>query len=160
MPYIVSIIFNILTSGLPCCLLAVGIYITFRLLDFADLTAEGSFLIGGSFAIALIRLNVNPFLATLVATLGGGLCGYLTSVFYTKLRIPKLLCGIITMTATTSLALLILGITSKDPEVHFLNNVYLIEENETVYSLFYYGNPIYQPLIKILNPNTFSHLYH
>ena len=86
MPYVVSVILNILTSGLPCCLLALGIFITYRLLDFADLTAEGSFLIGGSFAIALIRLQVDPFLATLVATIGGALCGYLTSVFYTKLK--------------------------------------------------------------------------
>ena len=70
MPYIVNVIFNILTSGLPCCLLAIGIFITFRLLDFADLTAEGSFLIGGSLAIALIRIGVNPYVATLIATIG------------------------------------------------------------------------------------------
>ena len=146
MPYIVNVIFNILTSGLPCCLLALGIFITFRLLDFADLTAEGSFLIGCAFAIALIKINVNPFVATLVSTIGGALCGYLTSVFYTKLRIPKLLCGIITMTATTAIALLILGLTSKDSS--FLNNVSLTSENETIYSLFYYGNPIFRPLIK------------
>ena len=145
MPYIVNVIFNILTSGLPCCLLALGIFITFRLLDFADLTAEGSFLIGGSLAIALIKINVNPFIATFVAMIGGALCGYLTSVFYTKLKIPKILCGIITMTATSSLALLILGITSKDS--NFLNNVKLLNE-ETIYSLFYYGNPLLRPLIK------------
>ena len=146
MPSIVSVIFNILTSGLPCCLLALGIFITFRILDFADLTAEGSFLIGGSLTIALIRINVNPFLATLVGMVGGGLCGYLTSVFYTKLRIPKILCGIITMTAAATFALLILGLS--DPTVLFRNNVSLIPENETIYSLFYYGNPIYRPIIK------------
>ena len=146
MPYIVNIIFNILTSGLPCCLLAIGIFITFRLLDFADLTAEGSFLIGGSLAIALIRIGLNAYVATLIATIGGALCGYLTSVFYTKLKIPKILCGIITMTATTALALLILGLTSKD--VSFLNNVKLRDEDETIYSLFYYGDPKLRPLIK------------
>ena len=146
MPYIVNVIFNILTSGLPCCLLAIGIFITFRLLDFADLTAEGSFLIGGSLAIALIRIGLNAYVATLIATIGGALCGYLTSVFYTKLKIPKILCGIITMTATTALALLILGLTSKD--VSFLNNVKLRDEDETIYSLFYYGDPKLRPLIK------------
>lgn len=146
MPNILLVIFNILTSGLPCCLLALGIFITFRILDFADLTAEGSFLIGGSFAIALIRIGVNPFVATLVAMAGGGVCGYITSIFYTKLRIPKILCGIITMTAASTFALLILGIT--DPELAFINNVSLISEDETVYSLFYYGDPIYRPLIK------------
>ena len=146
MPYIVSVLFNILTSGLPCCLLALGIYLTFRILDFADLTAEGSLLIGGAFAIALIKLNVNPFVATLVATIGGGLCGYLTSVFYTKLKIPKILCGIITMTAASSIAILILGMTNNGGA--FLNLVSLDSNNETVFSLFYYGNPIYRPLIK------------
>ena len=146
MPYIVNVIFNILTSGLPCCLLALGIFVTFRLLDFADLTAEGSFLIGCAFAIALIKINVNPFVATLVSTIGGALCGYLTSVFYTKLKIPKILCGIITMTATTAIALLILGLTSQDSS--FLNNVSLTSDNETIYSLFYYGDPKFRQLIK------------
>ena len=75
MPYIVNVILNILTSGLPCCLLALGIFITYRLLDFADLTAEGSFLIGGSVAIALIKVGINPYLATFIASLGGALCG-------------------------------------------------------------------------------------
>lgn len=148
MPYILSVFFNIITSGLPCCLLAIGIFITFRILDFADLTAEGSLLIGGALATALIKMDVNPFVATLVATLGGAACGYLTSVFYTKLRIPKILCGIITMTASVSIALLILGLTSNDPTVHFINNVELAGSNETVFSLFYYGDPIYRPLIK------------
>ena len=146
MPYILSVIFNILTSGLPCCLLALGIYLTFRILDFADLTAEGSLLIGGSFAIALIKIGVNPFVATLVATIGGGLCGYLTSVFYTKLRIPKILCGIITMTATSSIALLILGLT--DGTQSFINIVSLDSSNQTVFSIFYFCDPIYRPLIK------------
>ncbi len=146
MPYIISVILNILTSGLPCCLLALGIFITYRLLDFADLTAEGSFLIGGSFAIALIRLQVDPFLATLVATIGGALCGYLTSVFYTKLRIPKLLSGIITMTLTASIAMLILGMT-KNGSI-FTNNVTLSSSDYTIYSVFYYGDPMYRPLIK------------
>ncbi len=146
MPYIVSILLNILTSGLPCCLLALGIFITYRLLDFADLTAEGSFLIGGAFAIALIRLQIDPFVATLIGTIGGGLCGYLTSVFYTKLRIPKLLSGIITMTLTTSIAMLILGLTKGSSP--FTNNVTLDSSDYTIYSVFYYGDPMYRPLIK------------
>ena len=147
MPYIVNVILNILTSGLPCCLLALGIFITFRILDFADLTAEGSFLIGGAFAIALIKVGINPFVATLIAMIGGAACGYLTSVFYTKLRIPKILCGIITMTLTTSIALLILGITKGNSL--FTNNVSLDAQNETIYSLFYYSDPLYWPIIKV-----------
>ena len=146
MPYIVSVILNILTSGLPCVLLALGIFITYRLLDFADLTAEGSFLIGGCLALSLIKLGVNPYLATIIATLGGGICGYLTSVFYTKLRIPKLLCGIITMTLTTSLALIIMGFTREGDD--FANLVSLGANDKTIYSVFYFGERMYQPLIK------------
>ena len=146
MPYIVNVILNILTSGLPCCLLALGIFITYKLLDFADLTAEGSFLIGGSLAIAFIKIGMNPYLATIIAMLGGSLCGYLTSVFYTKLRIPKLLSGIITMTLTTSLSLLILGLTKKSS--FFTNNVALDSADQTIYSIFYFNSGIFQPLIK------------
>ena len=146
MPYIISVILNILTSGLPCILLAVGIFITYRLLDFADLTAEGSFLIGGCLALSLIKLGVNPYIATIIATLGGGICGYLTSVFYTKLRIPKLLCGIITMTLTTSLALIIMGFTREGDD--FANLVSLGSKDQTIYSALYFGDRMYQPLIK------------
>ncbi len=146
MPYIVSVILNILTSGVPCILLALGIFITYRLLDFADLTAEGSFLVGGCLALSLIKLGVNPYLSTLVALIGGGLCGYLTSVFYTKLKIPKLLCGIITMTLATSLALIIMGFTRADEP--FTNLVSLGIKDQTIYSVFYFGEKMYQPLIK------------
>ena len=64
MPSIVNVILNIFTSGLPCCLLALGIFLTYRILDFADLTAEGSFLIGAAITAAMIYKGLNPFLAT------------------------------------------------------------------------------------------------
>ena len=146
MPYIINVILNILTSGLPCALLALGIFITYKLLDFADLTAEGSFLIGGALSIALINVVVNAYLATLIAMLCGSICGYLTSVFHTKLKIPKLLSGIITMTLSGSLALLILGITKGNSL--FTNNVSLDNNDQTIYSMFYFNSGIYQPLIK------------
>ena len=57
-----NVIFNILTSGLPCCLIAIGVFLTFRLLDFADMTAEGSFLLGASMTAACIYIGINPFL--------------------------------------------------------------------------------------------------
>ena len=148
MPYLVSVIFNILTAGFPCALLAMGIFLTYRLLDFADLTAEGSFLIGGALTIALIKVGVNPFLATLVALLGGAICGLITGFLHTKLKIPKLLSGIITMTMTASIALLILGITKKGSP--FTNNVSLDYTNDTIYSLFYFNSGTYQPMIKAL----------
>ena len=135
MSYIVNVLLNILTSGLPCCLLAIGIFLTYRLLDFADLTAEGSFLIGGATCISMIYNGCNAFLATLVGMCGGIVCGIITGLLNTKLNIPKLLSGIITMTATASIALIIIG-TTKDNSL-FANLVTLDKDNETIYSIFY-----------------------
>lgn len=137
MGYIFDLILNILTSGLPCCLLALGIFLTYRLLDFADLTAEGSFLMGGAVCLTLIVKGVDPFTSTLIAFLVGAICGLLTGVLNTCLNIPKLLSGIITMTGTASIALLVMGFTStKSP---FTNLVTLGNKDNTIYSLFYGG---------------------
>lgn len=133
--FMLDIIFNILTSGLPCCLLALGIFLTYRLLDFADLTAEGSFLIGGASCLTFIYNGVNPFLATLIALFAGALCGLLTGIIHTKLGIPKLLSGIITLTATASIGLFIIGFT-KNNDV-FSNLVTLRTNDFTIFSIFY-----------------------
>lgn len=135
-------ILNIFSSGLPCCLLALGIFLTYRLLDFADLTAEGSFLIGVSICGVMIFNGVNPWLATLVAVLGGAICGIITGVLNRLLNIPKLLSGIITMTATGSIAMIIMGLQSGNPDifaaqVSFTNLVTKGSPQQTIYSLFY-----------------------
>ena len=135
MEYLFNVLLNILTSGLPCCLLAVGIFLTYRLLDFADLTAEGSFLIGGATCVSIICNGGNAFLATFVGMVGGIICGAITGLLHTKLNIPKLLSGIITMTATASVALIIIGST-KDG-VAFANLVTLQNTDKTIYSMFY-----------------------
>ena len=135
MEYIFNIILNILTSGFPCCLLAVGIFLTYRLLDFADLTAEGSFLIGGVTCVSIIFNGGNAFFATFVGMLGGLICGLITGLLHTKLNIPKLLSGIITMTATASIALLIVGFTKEGSA--FANLVSLNSGDATIYSMFY-----------------------
>ncbi|MCR5422299.1 MAG: ABC transporter permease [Bacilli bacterium] len=135
MEYFINVLLNILTSGLPCCLLAVGIFLTYRLLDFADLTAEGSFLIGGATCVTIIFNGGNPFFATIIGMVGGIICGFITGILHTKLNIPKLLSGIITMTATASIALLIIGTTKEGSA--FANLVTLVKENNTIYSVFY-----------------------
>lgn len=140
MPDILNIIFNILTSGLPCCLLAIGVFLTFRLLDFADMTAEGSFLLGGSLTAACIYNGLNPFLATLFGMLVGVTCGIITGILNRVLKIPKLLSGIITLTASMSIAMLIMGITR--PEQIFASQIplSLASGHQTIYSVFYPGN--------------------
>ncbi len=135
-----DIIFNILSSGLPCCLLALGIFLTFRLLDFADLTAEGSFLIGACTTGVVIYNGGNPFLATFLGFLAGGLCGFTTGVLNRFLKIPKLLSGIITMTASATIAQMIMGFATGNASIFKEQLSFTIEHggpNQTIYSLFY-----------------------
>lgn len=139
---ILSIILNILTSGLPCVLLALGIFLTYRVLDFADLTAEGSFLIGASLTAMLIYFKINPFIATFAGLLGGVICGLITGFLNRILKIPKLLSGIITMTASASLAMLIMGFTKPD-QFFYLQIPLSVEKGgdiQTIYSIFYPWN--------------------
>lgn len=98
-----------LYEGLVFGFVAIGVYLTFRVLGFPDLTVDGSFALGGAVAAVLIVKDVNPFLATLAA-LGAGLCaGLVTSLLNTKLRIPALLAGILVMVALYSINLRIMG---------------------------------------------------
>ena len=109
---ILDIIRTVLSTGLPCCILAIGIFITFRLLDFADMTAEGSFLLGGALTgLILVKTN-NPFLATLAGAGAGAICGLITGVLNRLVKIPKLLSGIITMTAASSIAYVLFSLTT------------------------------------------------
>lgn len=133
MPEALRFILIILTSGLPCSLLALGIFLTFRLLDFADLTAEGSFLLGGVTCVTMIRNGANPLLATFIALLVGAICGFVTGILNTKLKIPKLLSGIITMTSSASIAMIIMGTSDKSRS--FVNLVTLSKDDKTIYSL-------------------------
>ena len=98
-----------LYEGLVFGFVAIGVYLTFRVLGFPDLTVDGSFTLGAAVTAVLIVSGVNPFLATLAA-LGVGLCaGLATSLLNTKLRIPALLAGILVMVALYSINLRIMG---------------------------------------------------
>ena len=134
-----NIVFNILSSGLPCCLLALGIFLTFRLLDFADLTAEGSFLLGAAISGVLIYNGVNPFLATIASIGVGAIAGTITGVLNRYLKIPKLLSGIITLTATASIAMLIMGAAKGNDSIFKAQisfNTFKDSPSQTIYSLF------------------------
>jgi len=98
-----------LYEGLAFGFVTIGIYLTFRVLAFPDLTVDGSFALGASVAAVLIVNGVNPFLATLAA-LGAGLCaGLATSLLNTKLKIPALLAGILMMVGLYSINLRVMG---------------------------------------------------
>ena len=96
-------------EGLVYGFVAIGVYMTFRVLAFPDLTVDGSFPLGGAVAAVLIINGVNPWLATIVA-LGAGICAGLgTALLNTKLRINALLAGILMMVGLYSINLMIMG---------------------------------------------------
>ncbi|KKO53376.1 ABC transporter permease [Paenibacillus sp. DMB20] len=95
--------------GLLYALMALGVYITFRILDFPDLTVDGSFTTGGAIAAVLITDGASPWIATLAAFGGGMLAGICTGLLHTKGKINGLLSGIIMMIALHSINMRILG---------------------------------------------------
>ena len=97
-------------QGLIWGIMAIGVYITFRILDIADLTVDGSIATGGAVAAILITNGVNPWLATLIAFLVGMAAGAVTGVFHTAMGIPAILAGILTQLALYSVNLRIQGI--------------------------------------------------
>ncbi|EHJ52294.1 ABC transporter permease [Streptococcus macacae] len=98
-----------ISQGFLWAILGLGIFMTFRILDFPDMTTEGSFPLGGAVAVTLITQGTNPLLATLLAALSGCLAGLVTGLLYTKGKIPTLLSGILVMTSCHSIMLMIMG---------------------------------------------------
>lgn len=96
-------------QGLLWAVMAIGVYITFRLLDIADLTAEGSFPLGAAIAASALVSGISPIVATILGMLGGMAIGAVSGFIHTKMKIPALLTGIITLTALYSVNLKILG---------------------------------------------------
>ena len=99
-------------QGLIWGLMALGIYITFRLLDVADLTVDGSFTTGGACTVMLILAGWPAWAALLVALIAGLLAGFCTGMLHTKLGIPAILSGILTQFALYSVNLHIMGMAA------------------------------------------------
>ena len=99
---------SIVSQGLIWAILGLGIFMTFRILDFPDMTTEGSFPLGGAVAVTLITKGVNPLFATLAAIGAGSLAGLATGLLYTKGKIPTLLSGILVMTSCNSVILFVM----------------------------------------------------
>ena len=96
-------------EGLAYAFVALGVYITFRVLAFPDLTVDGSFPLGAAVAAVLIINGTNPWVATVIAFFSGVGAGIITALLNTKLRINALLAGILMMVALYSINLLIMG---------------------------------------------------
>ena len=106
---ILSIAAGILEQGFIFGIMALGIYITYKILDFPDLSVDGTFPLGAAVSTKLILSGINPWLGLLAAFFAGALAGMLTGFFHVKLKIKDLLSGILTMTLLYSVNYRIVG---------------------------------------------------
>lgn len=104
-----DLIVSTLTQGLIYSLLSYGVYITYKVLDFPDLTVDGSFPLGAAVTAVLLTRGVDPYLAIPIVIVVGALAGLATGLIHVKLNVRDLLAGIITMTALFSINLQIAG---------------------------------------------------
>jgi putative ABC transport system permease protein len=100
-----QILFNVMEQGLIFGIVAVGVYITYRILDFPDLSVDGSFPLGAAITAAWVVKGGDPYIACLLAILGGCLAGFLTGFLHVVLKISNLLSGILVMMALYSINL-------------------------------------------------------
>ena len=105
-----------ISQGVLWGIMVLGVYITFRILDIADLTVDGSFALGGCIcAMLMLNKGMNPILALLCATLAGAAAGAVTGILHTVFEIPAILAGILTQISLWSVNLRIMGQKSNLP---------------------------------------------
>src|SRR5438046_8318790 len=104
-----ALLIGALTIGLILSLLALGVFITFRIFHFPDITADGSITFGAALCAVLLVQGVDPFWATAAAFAGGVLAGTIIGIFNTRFKIQVLLAGILVMTALYSVNLHVMG---------------------------------------------------
>ncbi len=130
--------FGAIELGLIFALVAFGVYLSFRILDFPDLTVDGSFPLGAAVCAVMIVAGVNPWLATLAATLAGAMAGVVTAWLNLRLKILHLLASILTMTALYSINLRIMG----KPNMALLGQETILSPLETLDIPYYFINII------------------
>ncbi len=107
-----TILLGVLVEGLAYAIMALGVYITYKILDFPDLSVDGTFPLGGAITAVLIIAGVNPLLTLLISFIVGGFAGMITGIIHVKFKVRDLLSGIIMMTALYSINLRIAGKTN------------------------------------------------
>jgi len=128
----VTLLVGALTIGLILSLLALGVYISFRIFNFADITADGSITLGAAVAAVLAVGGVNPWLAIVVVFLAGMAAGAVTGILHAKCGIHGLLSGILVMTALYSINLHVMG----------KSNVPLLDNSHTLFSVFAWAKAV------------------
>ena len=103
------------TQGMLWGIMAIGVYLTFRILNVSDLTVDGSLASGGAVCVMLMRAGCNPWVALLCAVLAGMLAGLITGLLHTRCAIPAILAGILTQLALYSINLRIMGGKANQP---------------------------------------------
>lgn len=112
-----SLILSSICQGILFGILSIGLFISFRILNIADMTTEGSFVLGASVCVSLIRIGVDSFTSCIIAFFMGSLAGLVTGILISYCKIPSLLAGILTMTALISINLRIMN----SPNLNLLN---------------------------------------
>lgn len=123
-----DILISIITQGLIYSFIALGLLITYKILDFPDLTVDGSFPLGAAVTAVFILKGVNPLLCVVISFACGVLAGLATGIIHVKLKVRDLLAGIITMTGLFSVNLKIAG-----------SNLPIPRDVDTVYTMFHMG---------------------
>lgn len=126
-----EVILNALEQGLLFALVAMGVYITYKILDFPDLSVDGTFPLGASISAAMLVQGINPWITILAAILGGACAGAVTGFLHVKLKISNLMSGILVMMGLYSINLRIMG-KSNIP----LFNTNYIFKNSAINSIF------------------------
>lgn len=123
-----SLVTSTLWQGLLWGILALGVYLTYRVLDIADLTVEGSYPLGAAVGVSFIAGGGSPALAVVLAFLAGSVAGIVTGLLHTKLKIPALLSGILTMIGLYSINIRVMGDKS-NVSILRMDTIYTFFEN-------------------------------
>ncbi|MCR4902696.1 MAG: ABC transporter permease, partial [Butyrivibrio sp.] len=137
-----SLVISVLEQGLIYAIMALGMYITYKILDFPDMTVDGSFPFGVALGVVLIRAGVTPILTLPICFLAGCGLGIITGIIHVVFKVRDLLAGIIMMTGLYSINLRIAGRANLP-----MYDYYTIFDNKLVNSIFPEGLSSYQTLI-------------
>ena len=132
-----DLIISAISQGMLWGILSLGLFISFRVLNIADMTTEGAYPLGAAVCVICIHNGINPIIATLISILAGMIAGLVTGFLITVCKIPSLLAGILTMTALLSVNLRIMGrpnlsLINKETIFSKLQNLHLPTHYDTV----------------------------
>ena len=105
----IDVLINVLEQGLLFSIVAIAVYITYKILDFPDMSVDGTFPMGAAISAALLVQGVNPWISIIAAAIGGAVAGAITGILHVKFKIDNLMAGILVMIGLYSINLRIMG---------------------------------------------------